>query len=744
MRKVKGGKKLHFFFNSPAEKAPTGNRRLTLVLSGCYFVLIVIFFSVFLHNNIKRGYEKTDNNYFSKSKNITRLVEEYFSNVDNVATLASKNKQIEQLSKSDAVVFEKMNYFNKQELLQELSVYNSILGIGNHTMLFFKDSGYLVSSYDTGKADKLFGQIIKVEGLTPDELIELFNNKPRYLTEPLIIHTYEGDMTANLYIRCLPLINDRVVLINIIDRNYFGNLFYPHIDSEQENVVFYDSQGIIYYTDIKAEFPSDMLPNESLSANQPFSTNGYYLYPRSTSRLDFIVALAVTDQNRRQALDLNALYGTSLFLLLFVIGTALINICIKLFYKRLGKINRLFESYAGNSTGNSLFTLENNIREIIKKEGELRETIQNESENIRKTYLQLLLEKGLENKEEIIRSLMFLNIDVNSAVWVIVLLESEKGDVAEQVMEYCQDRQMTFESLQEDRYSVILLFDASDVETLRTFVKELLSSGDKVKVACGISRKKQNMFNLADAFNEAKLACKSAYMQSKNIVADYRVIADFQDITFDDTKTQAKISAMLINCELDEITAYLHDFSAQICNGRYDPNKVEAYFIDLWSFMGQFGSRVSLPSLSGEQIPYQADYEDLCMYTLDYARQIISCVQEKKSRKQAVDFNLIQSYINENITSKDLSLKTTAAEFGVSVSYVSRFFSENVGVNFHDYVQTQKIEIAKKLLKETDCSINDICERSGFDNIITFRRIFKSKTGMTPSAYKIIYQGSVS
>lgn len=92
-------------------------------------------------------------------------------------------------------------------------------------------------------------------------------------------------------------------------------------------------------------------------------------------------------------------------------------------------------------------------------------------------------------------------------------------------------------------------------------------------------------------------------------------------------------------------------------------------------------------------------------------------------------------FVREHCYSK-LTLKMLADHVGLTESYCSKYFKENVGSSFLDYVTTRRVSHAQRLLKYTDCSITDILEQSGFSSIQTFNRVFKQYTGMTPTEYR--------
>lgn len=55
------------------------------------------------------------------------------------------------------------------------------------------------------------------------------------------------------------------------------------------------------------------------------------------------------------------------------------------------------------------------------------------------------------------------------------------------------------------------------------------------------------------------------------------------------------------------------------------------------------------------------------------------------------------------------------------------------------YMQKIKIEAAKHLLETTDRDILDIMLSSGYQDLKSFRELFKNLTGLTPKAYREKY-----
>lgn len=93
------------------------------------------------------------------------------------------------------------------------------------------------------------------------------------------------------------------------------------------------------------------------------------------------------------------------------------------------------------------------------------------------------------------------------------------------------------------------------------------------------------------------------------------------------------------------------------------------------------------------------------------------------------------TYIQEHHRT-DLNISEVAKVVGMSDSSFSRFFKAQTGNTYTDHITILRIWTAKKLLKETDNPITDICYEAGFSNISNFNRTFLRQTEMKPSAYR--------
>ncbi|MDQ6422934.1 helix-turn-helix domain-containing protein [Paenibacillus sp. LHD-117] len=100
----------------------------------------------------------------------------------------------------------------------------------------------------------------------------------------------------------------------------------------------------------------------------------------------------------------------------------------------------------------------------------------------------------------------------------------------------------------------------------------------------------------------------------------------------------------------------------------------------------------------------------------------------------------IITYIDEHY-SEPISLQAIAEREYLSIPYLSKFFSENIGVNFQTYITSIRLKNAvDELLRSADASIADIALKHGFPNAKSFYSAFKSRYGLTPNDYRKQYR----
>lgn len=95
----------------------------------------------------------------------------------------------------------------------------------------------------------------------------------------------------------------------------------------------------------------------------------------------------------------------------------------------------------------------------------------------------------------------------------------------------------------------------------------------------------------------------------------------------------------------------------------------------------------------------------------------------------------VTGYIRENIDS-DLSVAGLASSINLRPYDFTRRFKATTGITPYEYVIRERVEAAKKLLRETQLSVADISCRSGFSSQAHLAMRFRQAVGVTPLRYR--------
>lgn len=107
-------------------------------------------------------------------------------------------------------------------------------------------------------------------------------------------------------------------------------------------------------------------------------------------------------------------------------------------------------------------------------------------------------------------------------------------------------------------------------------------------------------------------------------------------------------------------------------------------------------------------------------------------------QKEVFDDPLVESirqYLLAHLE-KVVRIEDLCQEFDYSRSYLSRRFQQQTGQTLADYATQLKINEAKRLIRETKLNFAQISAKLAFENPQYFSRVFKRKTGMTPTEFK--------
>lgn len=133
---------------------------------------------------------------------------------------------------------------------------------------------------------------------------------------------------------------------------------------------------------------------------------------------------------------------------------------------------------------------------------------------------------------------------------------------------------------------------------------------------------------------------------------------------------------------------------------------------------------------------YNAKVRDEAL-ALCYAQALLRLIARRTgdAPASADPVERVQQFIEENYM-QALTLKTLAALLPVSESYLSRVFRRQTGMTCMQYLQQVRVEAARRLLQQTDLSVEAVAGAVGYVSSKHFARVFREAVGQSPRAFR--------
>ena len=203
--------------------------------------------------------------------------------------------------------------------------------------------------------------------------------------------------------------------------------------------------------------------------------------------------------------------------------------------------------------------------------------------------------------------------------------------------------------------------------------------------------------------------------------------------------------------------AYSHSTGMNPNAGLWSLRWCHFYGPSMPAIYAKYCERGGLPVIRGADVSqYAAILTDI--YTLasssDYIRDmringklndLLTLLMESSWHREAhtnapkkMEISRVKSFLDEHYEEK-LSLESVASHFFIDKHYLARLFKEQYGVTLVTYLQQVRITHAKRMLRFTDKSIEEIGLECGIGELNYFSRVFKKLEGVSPSEFRRVW-----
>lgn len=302
--------------------------------------------------------------------------------------------------------------------------------------------------------------------------------------------------------------------------------------------------------------------------------------------------------------------------------------------------------------------------------------------------------------------------------------------------------------------SVMVFVDSEEETNEHSAILELFESvrvwtQDNLKftVTIGIGEQVVQLSDVANSYKEALTALKHKIVLGENrlitskhianhgqaevfshlnairsIVQSFRLLDDEWMAKYDELFGEMK-QGLLTKDEITNLMNYLIYYLGREMAG------MTKEFQEIWG-------RDGLPKLS-ETIDHCHSLDQMREETLAVLNSLATVLQAaQEQRLHATTIRDMRKFIEEQYANPNMSLDYLSSNFNINAKYVSKLFKEETGQKFVDFLIDIRMQVAQRLLAESQASMQEVAEQVGYTSAISFSRAFKKVVGCSPSEFR--------
>jgi AraC family L-rhamnose operon regulatory protein RhaS len=131
-----------------------------------------------------------------------------------------------------------------------------------------------------------------------------------------------------------------------------------------------------------------------------------------------------------------------------------------------------------------------------------------------------------------------------------------------------------------------------------------------------------------------------------------------------------------------------------------------------------------------------------------YLFEVLFCLTRQEEDEEAAENILLYEggsrlaveviYYLQTCYNQKITIEKLAEEFHTNRTTLLNDFKKYTGHSINNYLIQLRMMMASTLLRDTELSVDEICERTGFSDISYFSKAFKKRIFCTPSKYRKI------
>lgn len=466
------------------------------------------------------------------------------------------------------------------------------------------------------------------------------------------------------------------------------------------------------------------------------------------------------------------IWNTTLVLCI-LLGCIMIAFLSKQSYSPIKNIaSKLSDYNSEKDETNEFIRIETAIGSMSKQYNDMRSYLKSQEKNLRNVFLSNFLKNEIKNPNLIFDELSRFDIAFPYKNFVVIIAEAKNKDnlfgkegqfldnLERQIFIDLILSNILTELLSEkniavpaniDNRTVLIVNTESTEEKMDLLIREaVLKLNETVKkefsldVVCSVSELKIGVSNLPTCYSEAEKTIEATQMASneKKIVFYTEFMETKDSMVFYPIKEQQLINSIKLgdreSCKkaIKEMLGFGNESISSTGRIKYRGYEIAMIMIRLLEEYNVSDAQKNKIYDMVEEIEKSKSFTQMTQILSEISEEMCLCSSENETLSDEGIAAKAKKIVHENYNNINLSVPFISERLFLAPNYLSRVFKEQTGENLLAYIQTVRINMAKKLLKNSNHTIEQISIETGFSNSDSFRRVFKKTEGITPGDYK--------
>ncbi|WP_135554534.1 helix-turn-helix domain-containing protein [Paenibacillus cymbidii] len=442
-----------------------------------------------------------------------------------------------------------------------------------------------------------------------------------------------------------------------------------------------------------------------------------------------------------------------------VCGIVVIYMIMHVNYNPLRKIIHAVEGYAGKGIRN-FSEMRQGIAMLAESNDMLAMEVNQSRPAVRQYFLFQVLKGGFSSREEFVRQAEVVGVGIAAercsfCVVAILTPDGVLPDPEEQrrLLEELDDhmhqvfRGYRVQAPMENRRVYLLFMDGEDdvaVDRLEQMQRMLYDQYER-EITVGVGGVCREPDAVGKSYLEASTAIDYRLIKGTHQIIYYRDVSSEQDLSEWYPKRELETFELVVRQgEQERIKQVLNDVLHQIEGKRISLHTARCICYEMVGIVIRlaYGAK---PKSADHEVP---DVLGLMKYNTiqELADMVVGVCfalsrEESQSEEEHVRIrNELLAFVESNYGDWNFSAQTMADRFGLSASYMKRYFKEYTGRTMTEVLNEVRMEEAKRLLKEEETPLKTIIQTIGYYDTSSFIRKFKQETRLTPGEYRKLHR----